>query len=47
MVIPGSTKATREIEMEKFIIHRSWKKYAVYFKESHWEFKAGHKQRER
>ena len=39
-------KATREIEMETFIIHKSWSKYIIHLEESHWEVKAGYKQRE-
>lgn len=39
----GSTKTTRETEIEKFITHRSWRKYTVRLQGPHEEVRAGHR----
>lgn len=41
MVCCGSTKDHNGVEIEKFIIHRSWKKYAACFEEPHRRSKQG------
>lgn len=48
MVCCGSTKDHNGVEIEKLIIHRSWKKYAACFEEPHRRSKQGlGKERER
>ena len=43
---PGSTNDHKGIEIEKFIAHRSWRKYTAYVEGPHGEVKAGCRQRE-
>lgn len=40
------TKDRKGIEIEKFMTHKSWRRYVVHLEGPHWEVKAGYRQRE-